>query len=50
MNVTQKKLCVKLVTYRTYTKMHGQKNIMFCDILIHHISARHVVLVGKFEG
>ena len=28
-NILQKKLRVKLVTYRNYTKMHGQKNIKF---------------------
>jgi hypothetical protein len=28
--INQKKLCVKLVTYQNYTKMHGQKNIKFC--------------------
>jgi len=25
-NILQKKLCVKLVTYQNYTKMHGPKN------------------------
>jgi len=29
MNTTYKKLCVRLVTYPVYTKMHGQKNIKF---------------------
>ena len=28
-NITQKKLCVRLFTYRNYTKMYGQKNIRF---------------------
>ena len=26
-NISQKKLCIKLFTYRNYTKMHGQENI-----------------------
>jgi len=31
-NLLYRKLCVKLVTYQNYTKMHGQKNIEFVQL------------------
>jgi hypothetical protein len=30
-NVHEKELCVKLVIYKDYTKMHGQQNIKYGD-------------------
>ena len=32
--MSQKKLCVKLVTYQNYTKMHGPKNIKKDNFII----------------
>jgi len=31
-NVHQKELFVKLVIYKDYNEMHGQKNIKFCEL------------------
>ena len=31
---TRKELCIKLVIYKDYTKMHGQQNIKFYSILL----------------
>jgi len=32
-----KKLCVKLVIYKDYTKMHGLQNIIFTSVLFLHL-------------
>jgi len=32
-NIHEKELCIKLVTYKDCTEMHGQQNIKYCPYL-----------------
>ena len=44
-NIYGKELCVKLVIYKSYTEMHGQKNKVFTIFLnLLYTTTRHIIL------
>jgi hypothetical protein len=45
-------MCVKLVTYRNYTAMHGQQDIKFCNaeiILSFPVGPKCIAVHGRTE-